>query len=195
MTIYPSPPSRNNPRAAAQTPVRGEVRGRNGEILMRRHRFDNMPNQFDVPADPNWQRMWVRSSCHGKDDSRNLHLMYEQGFRPVPASLYPDRFPTVDGSDRIETDGLILMERPKVFENEAAHEQRQAAVRQKHNQMAEFEGVDKMLQETGGSSHYFEPSSAQTDSRGVARPMLNRTIEKAPVDLYPQRELAVGPED
>ena len=69
-----------------------------------------------------------------------------------------------------------------------------AAKRQKHNQAADFQDVDKMLDEAG-SAGAFEGSNDSNDSRGIARGRLKTSVEGVPASLYPKRELAIGDDD
>lgn len=196
------------PGAAGRAPLRNpvhqparpgilEARGRDGEILTRGNRFDPV-DQFELPREmieKGWTYQWVRKSCIGKDDPANLTNHHMNAWRPVPASRCPGHFHEHSYTGAIERDGLILMERPTSLEHQARADDLNKARRQKHNQAAEFNGVDRMLEETPGAHAGFAVSSAETDSRGVARPILNRSIEAAPTDAYPKREYAIGDDD
>lgn len=184
-------------RQPAHEPARPgvrEARGRNGEILTRNNRHDPV-DQFELPRqmiERGWSYQWVRRECLGKPDPSNLTSHHENGWRPVPASRCPGYFHPHDYAGSIEREGLVLMERPQSLTDEATRDHIERARRQKHNQAADFQGVEKILDETGGTSHAFAPSSAATDSRGVARPQLKRSVEAAPTSLYPTREYAIG---
>lgn len=194
----PSPAPSGPERRPAHAPLRG-VRGRDGEILTRSYRSDDLPSQFDVPAqfqEPGWSLQWVRVSTLNEPDAKSYNEHYANGWRPVPASRIPDQFNQNSGAEHVVRDGLMLMERPDSLTREATEEARGNARRQKHNTAAEFTGVEKIL-ESGQSIHRggFEAPSAENDSRGQAKPRLNRTVEGSPTALYPQRQYAVGDEE
>jgi hypothetical protein len=189
-------------RPAAHDPVRpslrsGEVRGRNGEILARNNRYNEGGDQFDVPdhlREKGWSLQWVRESCHGKPDPQNVHNHMENGWRPVPSNRWPGVFHPKEHQGAIAREGMILMERPQTLTDQAIADGINAAKSQRSRQSAAFKGVDKLLDETPGHRAGFEASDASTDSRGVARPMIKRSIEQAPPSSYPSRTLAVGDE-
>ncbi len=195
----PSPAAKGpEPRRPAHAPLR-QVRGRNGEILSRTYRADDLPSQFDIPQqyqEPGWSLQWVRVSTLNEPDSQSYNEHYANGWRPVPAGRVPDQFNAQSGAEHVVRQGLMLMERPESLTKEAIEESRSAAYRQKHNTAAEFTGVEKIL-EGGRSIHHgaFVPPSKETDSRGKATPKLNRTLEGSPTALYPQRQYAVGDEE
>jgi hypothetical protein len=175
----------------------GEVRGRNGEILVRNNRYNEGGDQFDVPEqlrEKGWSLQWVRESCHGKPDPQNVHNHMENGWRPVPSNRWPGVFHPKDHQGAIAREGMVLMERPDSLTQQAVEDGIRAARSQRSRQSAAFKGVDKLLDETAGSRAGFEASDETTDSRGVARPMIKRTLEQAPPSSYPSRTLAVGDE-
>ncbi len=204
LSRLPPPPSQIAGRAPLREPVHQparpgilEARGRNGEILSRSNRADPV-DQFELPREmieKGWSYQWVRKSCYNKDDPANLTNHHMNAWRPVPATRCPGHFHAHDYTGAIERDGLVLMERPTSLDDEARRDDLAKARRQKHNQAAEFNGVDRLLDETHGSEAGFEVSSAATDHRGVARPMLKRSLEAAPTDAYPKREYAIGDDD
>ena len=195
MAFVLPPPPRAALREPAHEPARPDIRGargRDGEILTRNNRGDTV-DQFELPRamiERGWSYQWVRASSLGKPDPANLTAHHENGWRPVPANRCPGYFHAHDYTGAIERDGLVLMERPESLNREAEADAINAARRQKHNQAADFQGVEKIFEKTG--AHGFEASSKATDSRGVARPQLKRTIEGVPTALYPSREYAVG---
>lgn len=195
MTVLPLPPQR---RPAHDPLPRGAVRGRNGEILTRRFDGDNMPDQYDVPPEcreAGWDLQWVRVSCHGEPDGQNYNVHYANGWRPVPGDRVPDHS-QIAPSDTIVRDGLMLMERPKVLSDEAMSQSQRAAHRQKYNIRAEFEGGKKAVEESRDAHHGgFVPATSDVDSRGVAKASVRSEIERAPTNLYPERQYAIGDED
>jgi len=197
MAMILPPPPQQQLREPVHQPARPDIRqarGRDGEILQRNNRGEPA-DQFELPSrmlERGWSYQWVRASSLGKPDPSNLTSHHENGWRPVPASRCPGHFHPAGYQGAIERDGLVLMERPETLTQDALQDGVNAARRQKHNQAADFQGVERMLDETGGSSHAFAASSAATDSRGVAKPILNRSVEAAPTNLYPKREYAIG---
>lgn len=199
--ILPPPPSAVAGRPPLRSPAHepahtmpNEARGRDGEILRRNNRGDTV-DQFEVPRhfmEKGWTYQWVRAEALGKADPANMTAHMENGWRPVPSSRMPGYYHPIEYTGAINRDGLVLCERPETLTREAERDAINAARRQKHNQAADFQGVEKMLEDTGGTSHAFAASSAMTDSRGVARPVLNRSVEAVPNSLYPTREYAVG---
>lgn len=184
-------------RAPMRPPMRGDVfLGRDGEVLTRSNRSNTQSDQFDVPADmirPGWSLQWVRSSCHGKPDHANISANMENGWRPVPSTDKPGYFHPVEYKGNIERDGLNLMERPAAMTQQAIDDGIKAARQQRRNQSKQFSAVGEMLSEAGSADVYAAPD-AMHDHRGVARPMLKRTVEGVPTNLYPHHELAIGDE-
>lgn len=201
MRNIPTPPGfvhRPVDREATRPELRtGEARGRNGEILSRNNRSNDVADQFDLPLhmqEAGWSYQWVRTSCYGKPDPQNVHTHMENGWRPIPSSRWPGYFHPPAHTGSIEREGQILMERPLSLTRQAIEDGVRAARKQHRNQTAAFKGVDQMLDETPGHAAGFEASDEHTDSRGIARPMIKRNVERAPVSSYPSRTLAVGDE-
>jgi len=179
-------------------PMRVEVRGRNGEILTRNNRTNERQDQFELPRDmmkPGWSYQWVTVTCYNKETPANVNLHMENGWRPVPATDKPGWFHPVEYNVAIMRDCLMLMERPQVLTDQAVMDGVAAAKRQQHNQSADFAGVEKMLDQTGGTKHAFVAPDRAHDMRGVAAPKLIRTVEGVPDAFYPSRQLAMGDED
>jgi hypothetical protein len=122
------------PRTALREPVRdaspvlrrGEVRGRNGEIL-RREPQDNQ-NSFDFPdsvKEEGWSYQWCRTDIYGNADGdiNEIPLMQRAGWRPVNPSQLDGYFKS-ENKDRdcIIRSGLMLMERPIQLTQEAQAE-------------------------------------------------------------------------
>lgn len=194
----PSRPAHGAVHAAPRPELRsGEVRGRNGEILTRNNRSNDVADQFDLPLhmqEKGWSYQWVRATCYGKPDPQNVHVHEENGWRAVPSNRWPGHFHPPEFKGAVTREGLILMERPAVLTQQAIDDGIRAAKSQRRAQSASFQGVEKLLHETHADAAGFEAASDQTDSRGKARPMLRRTVEQAPLSSYPERTLAVGDE-
>lgn len=131
-----APVRRNNPRPAPRQATRETVRepvrdnasviGRNGEEL-RRMRPDSGGDIFErVKAPPGWCYQWNAVTAINKELSEILAGsavdMYENGWRPVPASRFPGVYfpPGYEGA--IIVKGQRLDERPMVLTKQAQRE-------------------------------------------------------------------------
>jgi hypothetical protein len=177
-------------------------RGRNGEVLTRSNRSNQQADQFDLPQAmvdaakrEGWSFQWIRTSCFGKSDPANVNAHMENGWRPVPAVRCDGFFHPVGYQGAIERDGLMLVERPLGMTMQAEEDARRAARDQKRKQASQFSNVAAVLDQTGGSNAAFAAADAAHDHRGVARPMLKRTVEGIPESMYPHRDLALGNEE
>ena len=79
------------------------------------------------PPPEGWDYQWKLKSVMGQDDIDRIRSIELAGWEPVPLSRHPDLMPTGWQGDIIEVDGLVLMERPKVFTDEARAEEMRAA--------------------------------------------------------------------
>ena len=188
--VAPSLP-RGEPRAVKRTPLHeGQVLGRNGEILTRnRVSGDGYVNEFDIPEDfkdPKYDLHWARTSTHGKADQANLNELYDNGWRPASPLNYARVMPDMAGKATIERDGLMLMERPWELSHLALAEERDAAVRLREIQGEAF-GGRKLAKG-------FEAGRKSSNGKFNASKILNRGLERAPVEARPQYEYA-GPDD
>jgi len=106
-------PVRESIRDAVPELEKGEVRGRNGEIL--KFRSTN-GDQFDIPEDlieDGWTYQWQAQTCYG-EPSNDLAQMYANGWRYVTSDSRVGKFFLVPGekAECIVRGGLVLMERP-----------------------------------------------------------------------------------
>lgn len=166
--------------------MRPEIRGRNGEVLTRRDRSGAASSQFDVPTnlrEIGWSMQWVRAEYFGKQDPANLTDHMENGWRPVPADRpgFAQYFRLEDGANDVRREGLILMERPESMTIQALDEDRNRALRQRNEQVEEFALSDLPA---GFDKGY-----------GKAATKVKRTVEAAPDDSYPTRQIAIGDDD
>jgi hypothetical protein len=127
----PSPRSTAPRQTAQREPTReptrkGQVLGRNGEVLSRKR--TSVGDIFHIPKElipDGWSYQWAAVSVVGNTEillDQNL-MMAENGWRPVPASRYPGRFmPEGTGDKPIVRGGQMLMERPKALSDEARAE-------------------------------------------------------------------------
>lgn len=112
-------------QTAAREPTRGEVLGRNGEVLTRKRTAAG--DIFNIPSDmiePGWEFQWIALSVVGNTEvvmDQNL-MMLENGWRPVAASRFPGRFMPEGHTGHIVRGGQGLYERPKVLCDQARRE-------------------------------------------------------------------------
>ena len=120
-------------RAAARTTSnesgrelpRGQVLGRNGEVLSRKRTASG--DIFQIPPElipDGWEYQWCAVSVIGNTEillDQNL-MMAENGWRPVPSDRYPGRFMPEGHKGNIVRGGQMLMERPKALCEEARAE-------------------------------------------------------------------------
>jgi hypothetical protein len=103
-----------------QVPIRGlqrgEVLGRNGEILSRKRSGGGDPfAAADSLVPDGWEYQWCAISIIGNTEmlmDQNLTFA-ENGWRSVPAERYPGRFMPEGHKGSIIRGGQMLMERPK----------------------------------------------------------------------------------
>lgn len=123
--------TRQSVREVARQPSRqparstGEVLGRSGEVLTRKRTGALDP--FHVPPDmipKGWAYQWNPVSIMGSTDAcmSVSNSMYENGWRPVPASRHPGKFVPFGKSGDIVRDGQRLEERPAILSQQAAAE-------------------------------------------------------------------------
>lgn len=99
-----------------------------GELLVR----DPLPandSPYYIPRDIVPDGMvyaWRREAMLGEPDLANIAALKRNGWREVPADRHPDR--------PIRLEGLVLMECPEMFVNQARIEERRAAMAEKHKQ-------------------------------------------------------------
>lgn len=115
------------PRQPSRQPARetAEVLGRNGEVLTRKR--SGALDPFHVPPEmipKGWAYQWNPVSIMGSTDAcmSVSNSMYENGWRPVPASRHPGKFVPFGKSGDIVRDGQRLEERPAILSQQAAAE-------------------------------------------------------------------------
>ena len=174
-------------------PVRekGQVLGRNGEVLSRRRKA--MGDMFDIPSGlvpPGWSYQWNIHSVLGNTDivlDQGL-VMAENGWRPVPAERHPGRFMPADYKGPIIRGGMRLEERPELLTIEALEEERSKATRQMADRDESLMGRKANL--VGAMQGGFEMSNRYRGTGANVKMSMER-----PADIpRPQHTLA-GPED
>lgn len=97
----------------------------------------NPPEGFDY--------QWKLKSVMNQDDIDRIRQNEMNGWEPVPLARHPELMPRGWKGDTIEVGGLVLMERPMLFTQEAREEERRAArdaVLTKESQMREGRAGD-----------------------------------------------------
>lgn len=121
----------------AVTPRRGAVvvEGRNGEILTRRR--TQVGDPYHVPPNEipdGWSYQWNPVTVTGKEVVQMQNLMYDNGWRPVPASRHQGRWTKPGETGHIVVEGLRLEERPESMTEEALREGEMNARKQVRDQ-------------------------------------------------------------
>lgn len=124
----PRPPPRQQIREPSREPARAasSVVGRNGEVLERR-RPHNSTDIFDRVKPPaGWSYQWNAVSAVNKEITE-IHMgaivdLYENGWRPVPASRHPGVWTAPGYEGAIIVQGQRLEERPKALTDQAQTE-------------------------------------------------------------------------
>ena len=96
-------------------------------------------------APEGWSYEWKLKSVMNQDDLDRIRQNEAAGWEEVPLSRHPELMPRGHKGNTIEVGGLVLMERPKVFTDEAKEEERRLAreaVATKEAQMREGRGGD-----------------------------------------------------
>lgn len=103
-------------------------------------------DKYYAPSAPDgWSYEWKLKSVMNQDDLDRIRQNEAAGWEPVPLSRHPELMPKGWQGETIEVGGLVLMERPKLFTDEAkAEEHRLAreAVLMKEAQMREGRAGD-----------------------------------------------------
>jgi len=79
------------------------------------------------PAPDGWDYQWKLKSVLNQDDVDRIRQNEMNGWEEVPLSRHPELMPKGWKGETIEVGGLVLMERPKLFTDEAREEERRAA--------------------------------------------------------------------
>lgn len=133
MPRRPGRPRKQNREPERESPRVGAIQGRNGEQLTRR-RVGGI-DEFHIPegiVPPGWTYQWNTVSVYNNPDltiSQSM-AMYENGWRPVPASRHPGMFVPIGHKGDIVRGGQRLEERPASLTAEARAEDIAVARRQ-----------------------------------------------------------------
>jgi hypothetical protein len=103
-------------------------------------------DKYWAPPPPDgWDYQWKLKSVLNQDDIERIRQNEMNGWEEVPLSRHPELMPRGWKGNPIEVGGLVLMERPLLFTQEAREEERRAAreaVMTKENQMREGRSGD-----------------------------------------------------
>jgi len=103
-------------------------------------------DKYYAPSPPDgWDYQWKLKAVLNQDDIDRIRQNELNGWEAVPLSRHPDLMPKGWKGETIEVGGLVLMERPKIFTDEARDEERRAAkeaIFTKESQMKEGRAGD-----------------------------------------------------
>jgi hypothetical protein len=167
--------------ARAELRAKGQVFGRDGEILARNKNFEETYSIPDHLKEKGWSYQWNRMTYYGKDDVPEMTRMMDNGWRYVkPDSDIGKSYGMTTGDkDYIEIGGLVLMERPQSLTDEALEESRMRTAAQ----------YDSLM---GKSNDLSVPDGFRKFPKRVAR----GARERIPSDMKPKLNPAVDiPDD
>jgi len=154
-------PTERDPMAGPRIDIpagRAVAVGRDGQPLFRRQTLST--DQFEIPAEckePGWTMEWKRYTMFGQPDKAYEATLYNNGWRPIPASRWPGVFMPIETPPEtyITRGDLILMERPEALTFEARAEERKAATEKMRTAIAQH-GLGNKL------GRGFEPDRTNT---------------------------------
>lgn len=126
VTVTPTPPKKEPLDAKSSSLARAEARVRE----LRSSGIDPglARDRFWAPEPPDgWSYEWKMKLLMGEEQLAYGVEVARNGWEAVPLSRHPDLMPVGWTGNTIEVDGLILMERPKVFTDEAKAEEQRLA--------------------------------------------------------------------
>jgi hypothetical protein len=136
------------PATQKETPEQSRARA---EAKIRQLRSNPELNGMDrdkywAPPPPDgWDYQFKLKSVLGQDDNDRIRQNELNGWEPVPLSRHPELMPKGWKGETIEIGGLVLMERPMMFSQEARDEEKRLAreaVHMKEIQMREGRSGD-----------------------------------------------------
>lgn len=169
---------RTQTRQPARTRSDGriEVTGRNGEVLSRTR--VQVGDIFEIPKDMipvGWSYQWNAISVAGNSEillDQN-HMMYQNGWRPVPAERYAGTLVPKGSTGNIVRGQQLLMERPTALSEEAAAEDVRNAKQliSDRNEALKLSGVKKNL------GQGFEMSDRYKGTGGGVRMQIDKSLD------------------
>lgn len=168
--------------------------GRDGEVLNRRRALGDgaITSEFDLDErdrDPNWQMRAVRTSVYGKPDHAAYGDALRAGYLPVKKRHVPHSFDDIsDGESVIERNGLMLMQRPAAYHQEALAEERREAHSLRQTQDEMF-GVRKLPR------HFGQGRKSADDKFDASRQIHRGDVEIGVGNAYRPKHEHAGPGD
>lgn len=146
----------------------GAVRGRNGEVLLRKR--TGVTDPFFIPPElkePGWSYEWKTETIYNQEATAHQVMLAENGWRPVMSTgRWSGVFmPNSHEGKPIRRDAMVLMERPDSLTREAYDEERKKARRQ--------------MADTRESLRLATPSGFTTQHAGV-QPRVSQSYEAGP---------------
>ena len=124
-------------------------------------------DKYWAPPPPDgFDYQWKLKSVMNQDDIDRIRQNELNGWEAVPLSRHPELMPRGWRGQTIEVGGLVLMERPKIFTDEAREEERRAArdaVITKEQQMREVRAGDLGRREVNRFSKTRAPIDVPTE--------------------------------
>lgn len=162
--------------ARSRSDGRLEVVGHNGEVLSRTR--VQVGDIFEIPKElipPGWSYQWNAVSVAGNSDiliDQN-HMMYQNGWRPVPAERYAGTLVPRGSKGNIIRGQQLLMERPTVLTQEARQEDIRNAKQliSDRNDALKLGGVKKNLGDG------FEMSDKYKGTGGAVRMQIDKSLD------------------
>lgn len=122
-----------------------------------------------IPEDMSYQ--WVVDSVLGQPMPQRRGRFERRGWRPVPASRHDGMFMPKGYQGEINVDGLVLMERPKIYTREARKKDAMRAAEQVYMREAALRGGDLGPGVTFDTQH---PSAKKVNR-------INKSYEEIPI--------------
>ena len=87
----------------------------------------NRDKYWAPPPPPGFDYQWKMRTVLGEEFYSYQVELARNGWEPVPLKRHPELMPNGWSGETIEVDGLVLMERPKIFTDEAREQEARAA--------------------------------------------------------------------
>ena len=171
-------PARTQTRQSARTRSDGrvEVLGHNGEVLSRTR--VQVGDIFEIPKEmipAGWSMQWNAVSVAGNSEillDQN-HMMYQNGWRPVPAERYAGSLVPKGSTGNIIRGQQMLMERPQALTDEARAED----VRNAHQLIEDRNQSLKLGQVKKSLGDGFEMSGKYKGTGGDIKMSIDRGLD------------------
>jgi hypothetical protein len=125
-SVNPSPAKHRETPAEARARAEARIRQLRGNPDLQDGGGER--DKYWAPPPPDsFDYQWKLKSVMGQDDIDRIRQVELNGWEPVPLSRHPELMPRGWKGETIEVGGLVLMERPKMFTDEARQEEARAA--------------------------------------------------------------------